>query len=224
MPEQLAFDLPVRTSRTRGDFFVSDVNRNAVARLDAPETWPGGKLALTGPKGAGKTHLAHIWSEEHRALLLSPDDLVGADLAGIDTAVAVEIETPLTASAEECLFHLHNHMASSGLPLLIVARAAPARWPLALPDLKSRMAATDVVAIDKPDDALLAAVLLKLFTDRQLKISPNLIDWMVRRIGRSFADAQAAVAKIDTAALAAKKPVTRYLARRILDNPRDRAR
>ena len=223
MPEQLAFDLPVRTSRDRGDFFLSEANALAVARLDASGTWPNGKLVLTGPEGSGKSHLASAWAEEHGTTLITPADLTGRVIPEIDHVCAIDLgaDTRMTAAEEEALFHLHNHLAASGLPLLLVARQAPARWPIALADLKSRLEAAEVVRIDEPDDALLAAVLVKLFSDRQIDVSPNLIGWLVPRIDRSFAAAQDIVSRLDAAALAAQKPVSRELARRTLDNPPD---
>lgn len=223
MPEQLAFDLPVRTSRDRGDFFLSEANVLAVARLDAAGTWPNGKLVLIGPESSGKSHLASAWAEEHGTTLIAPADLTGRAIPEIDHACAIDLgaDPTMTAAEEEALFHLHNHLAASGLPLLLVARRAPARWPIALADLKSRLEAAEVVRIDEPDDALLAAVLVKLFSDRQIDVSPNLIGWLVPRIDRSFAAAQDIVSRLDAAALAAQKPVSRELARRTLDNPPD---
>lgn len=220
MAEQLTFDLPVRTSRDRGDFFVSEANRLAVARLEDTGSWPGGKLALVGPEGSGKSHLAHVWAEVEGGEVVTPEALVGRDIAGIDHAVAVDVTATdrRGAVAEETLFHLHNHMAAQGLPLLMVARTPPARWDVALPDLKSRMQATDVVEIGPPDDALLAAVLVKLFADRQLQVAPAVIAWLTARMDRSFAGAQSLVAALDEAALAEGRAVTTALARRVMDN------
>lgn len=217
MAEQLTFDLPVKVSRDRGDFFVSEANRLAVARLDAPETWPNRKLVLTGPEGAGKSHLAHVWAEAHGTWPERPGDLVNADISKVDGPMLIEVDGPMTPDEEEMLFHLHNHMGTMGLPLLLVAREAPSRWPIALPDLKSRLEAAEVVRIDEPDDALLAAVLVKLFADRQLQVPPDLIGWLVTRMERSFAAAQRLVAAIDDTALAERRGITRPLAQQVLD-------
>lgn len=219
MAMQLTFDLPVRVSRGRGDFFVSAANELAVARLDDTAGWTRGKLALTGPEGAGKSHLAHVWAEAEGAVVTDLDALPALDLAGIATPMAVELpEADAFAPAtEETLFHLHNHMATAGLPLLLIARTAPARWPVALPDLKSRMQATDVVRIEEPDDALLTAVLVKLFADRQLQVPPGVIGWLATRMERSFAQTQRLVAALDETALAERRGITRTLAQQVLD-------
>ncbi len=109
-------------------------------------------------------------------------------------------------------------MQSHGHPLLLLAQKPPAQWSLALPDLKSRMEATDIVRIDPPDDALLAAVLVKQFADRQLTVAPPVIRYLVTHMQRSFAEARRLVQARDQVALAEGRAVTRPLAQRVLDN------
>lgn len=219
MARQLTFDLPVKSSRDRGDFFVSEANAPAVERLDDTAGWTLGKLALTGPEGSGKSHLAHVWAEAGGGNVLALADLPGRNVAHVRTPVAVEIPdvAAFSPAEEEALFHLHNHLAGAGLAFLLVARTPPARWPVALPDLKSRIEATDIVSIDRPDDALLAAVLVKLFTDRQLQVPPTLITWLTLRMDRSFAEAQRLVAVLDQTALSEGRAVSQRLAQEVLD-------
>ena len=220
MARQMTFDLPARTAVGREDFFLSPANEQAVARLDAPEGWPNARLALVGPEGSGKSHLIEVWRAATGARVLAAEDLAEADVPGIDGPLALDSvfdrETPARAT-EETLFHLINHMALNRLPLLLASRRPPARWPVSLPDLKSRAAATDTVLIGAPDDALLAAIYVKLFTDRQLAVSAELIPWLVARCERSCAAAARAVAALDAAGLAEKRALTVPFARRVLD-------
>ncbi len=217
MAEQLTFDLPVRDSRAKGDFFVSDANAMAVARLETSDTWPNGKLVLIGPEGAGKSHLAHVWAESAGGQVLSLSDLLELDIPAVETPIAIENAENLTSASEEALFHLHNHMGASGLPLLLIARVPPAQWSIGLPDLKSRMMATDSVRIDPPDDALLAAVMVKQFADRQLSVSPQVITWLVTHMDRSFGTAQRLVGQLDRVALSEGRAITRPLAQKVLN-------
>ena len=221
MAEQLTFQLPVRTAQGRGDFFVSGANALAVQRLDDTSTWTNGKLALIGPEGAGKSHLAHVWTKANGGLpVTNVSALPSCDIPDIDGPVAIEVQDhlfPASAKEEEALFHFHNHMTAQRHPILFVARTPPARWDIALPDLKSRMLATDIVQIEAPDDALLSAMLVKLFTDRQIQITPDLIPWLITHSERSFAAINHLVAALDAAALAEKRAITRPLARRVLD-------
>ncbi len=173
MIEQLTFDLPVRPALGREDFLVSPANALAVATLDQPDLWPNGKLLLIGPEGAGKTHLAMVFAARTGAQVIEAGDLAAADLP---EAAALVIENADTAAgdpdAETALFHLHNHMTGRGGLLLLTAARAPRDWGLTLPDLQSRMEATATATLLPPDDALLGAVLVKLFADRQLQVAP----------------------------------------------------
>ena len=216
MARQLTFDLPARTALGREDFFVSEANARAVAQLDAWQTWPLGKLALVGPQGSGKTHLAHVWAEDTGGRVVDADELESLDVPSIETAVAIDRADALDKDGETALFHLHNHMAGLRLPLLLIGQTEPVRWDIVLPDLKSRVLAADVARIEAPDDALLAAVLVKLFSDRQILVAPRVIDWLLPRIERSFSFAQHLVEALDREALAEGRAVTQPVAARVL--------
>ena len=220
MSRQLAFALPSAEAMTRGAFFVSPVNALALAAVDGWRDWPQGKMLLVGPAGAGKTHLAHIWAVETGAIRVQAGDLPGADLPGLAAAGLVVVEDAQAvagdAAAEAALFHLHNLLAAGAL--LLTAASPPRDWGLALPDLMSRMQALPLTRLEAPDDALLSAVLVKLFADRQLTVAPNLIAYLVTRMPRSIHAARALVADLDARALAAGRPVTRALAAEVLDS------
>jgi chromosomal replication initiation ATPase DnaA len=219
--DQLAFDLPFRAALGRGDFFVSATNAQALAALDGWQDWPGAKMVLVGPAAAGKTHLAHVWAEITGAVLHSATTLASADIATLATAPAVVIEDcealPHHKGSQTALFHLHNMLATRRAPLLMTAATAPRDWGLTLPDLASRVQAAPLTRLDAPDDALLAAVLIKLFADRQISVTPALIAYLLPRMERSFDAARALVATLDGAALARGTGVTRALAATVLD-------
>jgi chromosomal replication initiation ATPase DnaA len=215
MPPQLIFNLPLRTARGRGDYFISPANELALRTLDATAGWAGGKMLLIGPEGSGKTHLAHIWAEGSGAHIHAAADLPDEP----EGPVAVEDIDAIAgnASAETRLFHLHNLAQAGGRALLLTSALPPAAMPWALPDLKSRLLATTTTALLPPDDALLAQVLVKLFADRQLTVSPTLIPYLVSRMDRSLSAAARLVGALDARALASSRPVTRALAAEVLD-------
>lgn len=219
MIRQLAFDLPAREAWRREDFFPSPANAAALAAVDDWRNWPGGKLVLTGPKGSGKTHLARLWAAEAGAALLPAADLATADLPALSSHGAVAVEDAETAAgnpqAEAAFFHLHNLVTQSG-HLLVTASLPPRDWGLALPDLASRLQAAALARIEAPDDALLSAVLIKLFADRQITVPPALIPYLVARMERSIDAARAVVAALDARALAEGRPITRQLAADLL--------
>lgn len=219
MPEQLTFDLPVHVSRAVDDFFIAPSNKAAFAMVENWRDWPGKKLILTGPAGAGKSHLAQIWAGMSGAVVLRGDALARADIPALaGQSVLVEDADLLASDAgEAALFHLHNLVLAEGGSLLITAGAAPNRWGLTLPDLASRMGATPLVALEAPDDMLISAVLVKLFDDRQIAVKPALISYLAPRLPRSLAQVAAFVARLDAEALTQGRAVNRQLAGELLN-------
>ncbi len=217
MTGQLAFDLPAREVWTRQDFFTSSANEAALLAVEGWHSWPDGRLLLLGPHGSGKTHLAHIWAEAAQALWLSPDDLADRlpDLPA-DASIIIDGAHRVAGHAETALFYLYNRLIPHGR-LLLTAPAAPRDWGLTLPDLLSRLQAMPVARLEAPDDALLAAVLVKLLADRQITPPATLIPYLLPRMERSIAAARALVAALDARALAGQRPITRQLAAEVLD-------
>jgi DnaA regulatory inactivator Hda len=214
---QLPLDLGFRPALGRADFLIAPCNAAAVAWIDRWPKWPAPALALWGPAGSGKTHLLEVWRARAQAVAIAPHDLTSAlvpTLLGESCAVAID---DAASSDEEALLHLYNMLAERQGHLLLASREPPARWTIRLADLRSRLLAAPAVAVEAPDDALLGAVLVKLFADRQLRISEDLIPYLLPRIERSFAAAQDIVAALDQAALAGQRAITVRLARDILN-------
>jgi len=215
-PRQLALALPHAESFAREDFLTGAPNEAALAMIERWPDWPDRALALVGPEGAGKSHLAAIWAETAGARRVSARALGQTDLIGALATGALVIEDAPARLDERALFHLLNLIREEEACLLITARAAPARWGVALPDLASRLRALPTVTLSAPDDALLRAVLVKLFADRQLGVDSSLVSYLTTRIERSFAAARAAVETLDREALRMQRPVTRALAAELL--------
>ena len=221
MARQLTFDLPVKTAHGRADFFISPSNALAVQMLEDWPKWPRSKMALIGPTGSGKTHLTQIWASGIGASVTAACDLADADIPSLATTPAAieDIRTiARDAAAQEALFHLHNLMQETGTPLLLTADMAPNHWAMTLPDLQSRMSATAITTLPAPDDALLSAVLVKLFTDRQINVPPKLISYLITRMERSTEAAGRLVAALDKAALSDGRPINMKIAAQVLDN------
>jgi len=219
MPQQLSFELPAKIALGRDDYFVSPANALAVAMIDAPQNWAGSKLVLSGPEGAGKTHLVHVWAAQTGARIINARDLCETEVPELAQGpVAVEDvpEIASDADAQTTLFHLHNLVLAEGHFLLLTGRAAPHLWNLPLPDLQSRIDAAQHVALDHPDDSLLAAVLAKLFDDRQIVPRPDVIPFLVRHMDRSLNAAARMVARLDRVSLEERHSLSRKLAARLL--------
>ena len=215
MIRQLAFALPNAEALTREDFFVAPSNALALQTVEGWQDWPGRKLLLIGPEGAGKTHLAHVWAALSGAAIVTGADLAQTDVAALAGRPVLVDDADRIGPAEAQLFHLHN-LATSGAALLLTARTPPRDWGLTLPDLISRMQATQIARLEAPDDALLSAVLVKLFADRQVTVPSNLISYLITRMPRSIGAARTLVADLDARALAAGRPITRARAGELL--------
>ncbi|MBK1697518.1 HdaA/DnaA family protein [Rhodovibrio salinarum] len=226
MPAQLPLDLPHRPALGREDFLVAEANQTAVAWIDLWPSWPQPALVLHGPAGSGKTHLAQVWrhtsaaaeADATRLLAADPPDLLGdgTELL-LDDADRVIAEARDRAVVERRLLHLYNVVRERGGHLLLTARSAPARWELALPDLRSRLQAATCAELGAPDDQLIQAVLIKLFADRQLRVAPEVVRFLLLRMERSFAEAERIVDALDAASLAERKEITVPLARQVLN-------
>lgn len=222
MARQLALDLTIPPALSRDDFLMTGANRDALAMLDRPQAWPGGRLLLIGGAGAGKSHLARFWAEENGARILRAATI---SPAGVDEllppggALVVENAHQIAGigEAEDALFHLWNLAGARQVLLLITARMAPRDWGIVLPDLLSRLSTAAQAVLGPPDDALLPAVLVKLFADRQIQVAPDVVDWLALRMERDLGLARHLVAAIDRKSLADRRPVTRRLAAELLD-------
>jgi DnaA regulatory inactivator Hda len=218
---QLALDLPHRPHFSRADFLAAEANQSALAALDAFGATSGSSMAISGPPGSGKTHLAHIWASRTGARWITPETLHAAlpELASSPpTALAFDAADRVAgdAAAETGLFHLLNLVRQQGGSLLLTGRQPPARWAIKLPDLRSRLAALNTVGVGAPDEALLGAVLVKLFADRQVSLGGEVIAYLLPRMDRSLDSARALVAAIDAEALAGKRAITVPLAAKVL--------
>ena len=220
-PRQLVFDLPVRRALGRRDFLVADGNAAAVAWLDRWPDWPQNGVVLCGPSACGKTHLASVWDAQAGATWLDGDglDRLAAGAGDGRTAIILDDLDKILKDRpdrQEMVFHLYNRLRAAGGGLLATAETPPARWGLGLNDLSSRLNSLPAVTIGAPDDPLLAALIVKHFNDRQVQISPEVVDFVLRRTDRSFRGVDHMVAAIDQEALAASRPITVPLARQAL--------
>jgi chromosomal replication initiation ATPase DnaA len=213
MARQLRLTLRRPTLSSRDAFVNGASNATATAAVDSWPRWPGGCLALVGPEGVGKSHLARAWTDSAAAVVL--------DRQSPDVAAAcgrpVLLEDVDQGVDEEALFHLINLAAHEGAGLLLTARTPPATWPAALPDLRSRLNALMVGEIDEPDDAVLTGVLKTFFRERSIRPHDDVYPYLLRRMERSIPGAREIVRILDEAYDGDIRPVSRVLAREILE-------
>jgi chromosomal replication initiation ATPase DnaA len=214
LPErlQLLLPFPHEPSYDRRDFLVAASNEEALAWLDAD--WPDQRLALWGPAGCGKSHLLHIWSERADAPILDGRTL--GDLDAVPQAGGLALDDADAVAPEPLLLHLLNTARDRGLRVLLAGHTPPSRWPVRLPDLSSRLRAITAAEIRLPSDDLLAALLARLLSDRQLSVAQSVQEWLLTQLPRSPAALRHAVARLDQASLVHGKAITRSLAAKVV--------
>jgi chromosomal replication initiation ATPase DnaA len=198
---------------------VAPCNKDALAWIERWPDWPSPALALAGPAGCGKTHLAHIWAERAGAPVLDAESLEGKDIAElsdlIERSPAIAVDNAERAP-ERALFHLYNLLREERGYLLLTSSGPPAYWRIALPDLASRLRAALAIEIAPPDDDLLGSIILKQLADRQLHAGAGVVHYLVSHMERSGEAARRVVALLDRRALAEGREIDRRLAADVL--------
>ncbi|HEX5377390.1 MAG TPA: chromosomal replication initiator DnaA [Phenylobacterium sp.] len=217
MTRQLRLEFRRQISYARSDYVAGPSNAQALAAIDAWPAWHGGCLAVFGPEGSGKTHLARGWAERAGAVILDRADLQPSQAIGRPALV----EDVDRGADPEALFHLINMAGHEGGGLLLTARTPPVAWPAELPDLRSRLNAMPIAEIAEPDDVVLEGVLAKFFKERGIRPPKEVFPYLLRRMERSIPAAWEIVTRLDEAADDERRPISRTLARQILEDDTD---
>lgn len=217
MHEQLVFDLPHRPALDADDFLVSASNQAAVDLIDRWPNWPNPAVVICGPAGVGKSHLVNVWRSRTGAEQVAAVELDEERARAFSAGAALAIEDiDRGIGSESALFHLLNLAREHQKSLLLTCRVAPGDLAAEVADLRSRVRALPVAMIEPPDDALLQGLLVKLFSDRQLRVDPATISYILTRMERSAESALRVVSEMDRLALATHRRATRALAREVI--------
>jgi chromosomal replication initiation ATPase DnaA len=212
---QLVLDLPHRESWDEADFFITAGNGHAFRLVTAWPGWHAPAAIVYGPPRSGKTHLAKIWESRSGGHFLEASKLEDHLWQEPYTPLVIE-NADSEAFCETALFHHLNLAREHGSSILLTGQTPPGQWPLALPDLRSRIRSYPAAGIEPPDEEHLAALLVKHFSDRQIEVAPGVISYLVARMERSMSAAQRLTAHIDKLALSEHRKVTRALAAEVL--------
>jgi chromosomal replication initiation ATPase DnaA len=214
---QIPLDLGHREALGRDDFLVAPSNQEAVTWIDRWPEWPTHILILYGPSASGKSHLAAVWAERSKASFWTVEDVVSDKTLSNNQTLVIERADLLIGDreAETKLFHLYNMAKEQQTSLLMTMARAPSQLEFCIPDLSSRLRSSQSIGIDAPDDALLSAVIVKLFSDRQIQIGPEVLNYILPRMNRSFEAARKLVEQADIIAMAEKKAISIPLMRKV---------
>ena len=216
-PRQLALELGFRERFGREDFLAGPSNAAALVLIERWPDWPSRTVALVGPEGSGKSHLAAIWAEQSGARSTAAHALSTMDVpSALATGALVVEDLRLGAFDERALFHLLNLAREQAAFVLMTGRISPSAMEVDLRDLGSRLRALPTVSLSPPDEQLFRALIVKFCADRQLAIDESVVSYLVSRIERSSAAARRAIELLDGEALRQGRPVTRALAAELL--------
>lgn len=205
MAKQIPLDLGHKTSFNAADFLRLPCNDDAMEHLLNWPNWGAHAMALVGPSGSGKSHLAMVWAEKAGAIVWQED----SDIVSLGEGVAIVVDdADSTSVTDEALFHMYNWTKETRGSLLLTGQKAPNLWDKKLPDLVSRLATLPVAEIGMPDEQTLEIVLLKQLSDRQLSMDIKVISYLITHMNRSFEDIRLIVDAVDKLSLAKKNKIT----------------
>ena len=216
-PEQLPFLFEHRQCLNKEDFMVTECNVDAMRMVERWPDWNYFATLIYGQEGAGKSHIANVFAQHVSQTLQIPKKIpiINADQIKqlsseklFEQSNVIVVEDIHPNINQEAMFHLYNKYRDEGGFILFTARNAPARMNFSLPDLQSRLNIVPTVEIKSPNQQLFNALILKLFADRQIDISPEVINYIATNAQRTFAYAKALVNEADKISLAKKRAVT----------------
>jgi chromosomal replication initiation ATPase DnaA len=198
---QIALKFKFEEDYSSHNFVESICNEEALRWIKLWPEWSSHCIIIYGPESCGKTHIASVWKE----LTINLDK---------ECVLIEDIDENIN---EKELFHLYNDIKNNAGSLLLTSKLHPSKLELQLPDLRSRLKSCPAIAINPPDDMILTMLMTKLFADRQLKISKNVLEYVLARLERSFKAAAGFVNQIDSLSLIKKRNITIPLAKEVLE-------
>lgn len=218
MSKQAAFDLAQSATYKREDFFVAPCNALASAQIERWPDWPSHFYLLQGGKGAGKTHLLHIWTQKAGALYCKAAALSEEMIKeNINHFALDDVDEVIGDRAkEELLFHLYQHARTHKKSILASLAQNISAYEFVLKDLESRLLKENSLVIDVPDENLLALMMLKLFRDRQMIVTDDVIFYALTRLPRSFDAVHRCVTEVDRLAFERVSPITKNLMKEVI--------
>tara|TARA_B100001123_G_scaffold121782_1_gene141720 strand:- start:944 stop:1603 length:660 start_codon:yes stop_codon:yes gene_type:complete len=186
MNDQLILKFPTNKIYLKEDFYVSPSNQEAYNFVNSWPRWVKKIANIFGPHGSGKTHLASILKSKTTALSVQSTELNDKIFFKFKTKEALIIENLSEKVSENLLFSLWNVALQDNKYILITSNKPIGNYKFKLPDLKSRVNSCVNIGINLPSDDLVSVILMKNFSDRQIKVEKKHIDYIIKRIDRSY--------------------------------------
>ena len=198
------------------DFYVSRSNKNTFEYLTNWPKWEKNFLNITGEKYSGKTHLINIFIKKFKAIKFNSDSITDKNLSELQPHENIILENLNERVDEKLIYSLFNIVDLDNKYIIVTSNTPIVNINFKLNDLKSRAKNFLLQNIDKPDDELMFALILKNLSDRQISIDKKLIDYIIKRIDRSYSKIFEFIYKIDELSLKMKKPIDFKIIKEVL--------
>ena len=213
---QLLLDFDIKRTFNDHDYYVSDSNYFAFNLIDKWPKWEKRILNISGEKFSGKTHLANIFKSKSSALFLTENEISNDVFKKIKLYESIIVDSFSNKIDENLTYSIFNLVDQDSKYLLINSETPLGEINFKLPDLASRSRNLLHAKINPPDDELIFAIILKNFSDRQIKIEKKIIEFIINRIDRSYSKISEFIYKIDELSLKKKKPINLKTIKEIL--------
>ena len=204
---QMLLNFDQRQNFNYNDFYVSKSNYFAFKLIEKWPSWEKNILNIFGEKFSGKTHLVEIFESKYKAIRIQEKDLNNNIFKSLKLHENVILDNFENKSDEKILYSLFNLVDQDNKYLIITSKKPLIEMQFLLKDLGSRVKNCLMAEISKPDDELIFALILKNFSDRQISLDKKLIDYIVKRIDRSYSKIKEFIYKVDEMSLKQKKPI-----------------
>ena len=213
---QLLLELDHKKNFNEHDYYVSKSNYYAFSIIDKWPKWEKKILNIFGEKFSGKTHLANIFKSKTNALIIDVNDINDDIFKKLKLFENIVIDNFESDFDEKLIYSIFNLVDQDNKYMLINSIIPINEIEFELPDLTSRSKNCLSAKIDSPDDDLIFAIILKNFSDRQIKVEKKIIEFIINRIDRSYSKIYEFIYKIDELSLKKKKPINLKTIKEIL--------
>ena len=216
MNDQLILKFPTNQAYKKEDFYVSPSNQEAYDYINNWPKWIKRIVNIYGPTGSGKSHLTSILKRKTQCLQIESKSLNEETFLKFKTKEAIIIENLDDRVSEKILFSLWNMSLQDNKYVLITSKQPISSYKFKLPDLTSRVNSSIIIGIKLPSDDLISVIIAKNFSDKQIRVEKKHIDYIIKRIDRSYEKISQFILTLDKYSLKKRSPFSLKLIKEVL--------
>ena len=217
MTDQLLLKFPSKQAYLKEDFYVSSSNNEAFKLIESWPKWIKKTVNIFGPQGSGKTHLISMLKNKTSAIDVDSNQVTDQIFFEFKLKEVLIIENLKENISENLLYTLYNVAQQDNKYFVLTSREPINKFNFKSMDLKSRVNSTTIIGIDLPSDELISVILSKSFSDKQIKVEKKHIDYVIKRIDRSYEKISQFISTIDKYSLKKGSPFSLKLIKEVLN-------